>query len=233
MKTAAASISVIVPVLNEEGSINGFLTSLRSQCRKPAQIIVVDGGSHDATRERAQPLCDLLLIADKGRARQMNAGARHARGDVLWFLHADSHLPEHADDIIREALSQGSHKWGRFDIRLSGKHFMLRVVERMMNWRSRMTGIVTGDQGMFVSRQLFEAVGGFPDIALMEDIAISRRLRSMGRPACIHRPLITSSRRWEKNGVIRTILLMWSLRLRYFFGADPERLARNYYGHGS
>lgn len=223
-------LSIVVPVRNEAGSITAFLQSVRSACDHPVQLVVVDGGSSDATAELARPLCDLLITSTKGRARQMNAGAHRAAGAILWFLHADSRLPPHADRIVRNAISQGRQQWGRFDIGLSGRHPLLRVVERMMNWRSRLSGIVTGDQGLFVTRELFDAIGGFPDIALMEDIAISRKLRPFSRPVCVKPALITSSRRWEQNGVLRTILLMWQLRLRYFFGADPDRLARSYYG---
>ena len=160
----------------------------------------------------------------------MNAGARQASGTILCFLHADSRLPYHADESICEALSGGRRKWGPFDVRLSGGHPLLRVVERLMNWRSHLTGITTGDQGLFVARELFESVGGFPEIALMEDIAISRELKSGGPPVCLPHRLITSSRRWENHGILRTIILMWKLRLLYFFGADPAQLAQRYYG---
>ncbi len=223
-------LSIIVPVLNEAASIQAFLLSVRKSCEQRVQVIVVDGGSTDATAALARPHCDCLIESRKGRATQMNAGARQANTNVLWFVHADSRLPRHADALIIDALQRSGRRWGYFDVRLSGGRLLLRVVERLMNWRSAVTGIATGDQGLYVSRKLFERIGGFPDIALMEDIAISRRLKKAGRPAVASQPLVTSSRRWEKNGILRTIVLMWKLRLYYFLGVDPGRLAHMYYG---
>lgn len=226
------AISVVVPVLNESDSIVSFLQSVRNACQKATEIIVVDGGSDDGTATLATGNCDRLVMSAKGRATQMNAGANEASGAILCFLHADSLLPHDADGIMREALAAGNSRWGRFNVRLSGSRPLLRIVERLMNWRSRLTGIATGDQAIFMTRMLFDAVDGFPDIELMEDIAMSRKLKSHGAPACLRQVVVTSSRRWEKNGILRTILLMWKLRLLYFLGADPARLARRYYGHG-
>ena len=187
---------------------------------------MVDGGSRDATRELARPLADRVRVTAPGRARQMNAGARDARGDALWFLHADSRPPPGAVPALLGALERCG--WGRFDVRLSGGQPLFRVIEWAMNVRSRLTGIATGDQGMFVRRDWFERAGGFPDIALMEDVVLSRRLARLGRPACLARPLETSSRRWERNGILRTVGLMWSLRLRHALGASPDTLAERY-----
>jgi rSAM/selenodomain-associated transferase 2 len=226
-----ASLTFVVPVLNEASSISTFITSLRAGCTEPCEIIVVDGGSDDRTAELARPESDLVIVSQRGRAIQMNAGAQKASGTMLCFVHADSTLPPEADQAIRNALLPGKRHWGRFDVRLSGRQPLLRVVERMMNTRSRLTGICTGDQAMFMTRELFDTAGGFPEIALMEDIALSRTLRSHSRPACLHQKLVTSSRRWENQGILRTIVLMWKLRLLYFLGADPARLARRYYGH--
>ena len=223
-------LSIIVPVLNEAATIGSFLDALPMRCKSRPEVIVVDGGSNDATRSHALPRCDQLILSRPGRALQMNAGAKRAGGSILWFLHADSSLPQHPDRAITQALSGSQFAWGCFDVRLSGTRPMLRVVEVMMNWRSRLSAICTGDQGLFMTREAFQAVGGFPEISLMEDIAISRRLKSISRPARISLPLITSSRRWERKGIARTIVLMWKLRLLYFFGADPARLARQYYG---
>lgn len=225
-------LSFIVPVLNEAASIESFLESLRTCCKHPCEIIVVDGGSQDITAALAAAHCDRVVLSAKGRAVQMNSGARQATGSIFCFVHADSQLPRHADQTIYEALSGGIRKWGRFDVRLSGTHPLLRIVERLMNWRSRLTGIATGDQALFMTRALFDAVGGFPEIALMEDIAMSRKLKSAGPPVCLSQRLITSSRRWERHGILRTIILMWKLRLLYFFGVDPAHLARRYYGRG-
>jgi rSAM/selenodomain-associated transferase 2 len=227
------TVSIIVPVYNEAESIEGFLSALRDSCTRRAEIIVVNGGSTDATASLARPLCDCLVESGKKRAAQMNVGARRANATILWFLHADSRLPERADELIYDALAHSSHRWGRFDVRLSGTHLLLRAVERLMNLRSRLTGICTGDQGLFVSRDLFDAIGGFPEIALMEDIAMSRKLKTAGRPVCLSQRLVTSSRRWEKYGILRTIVLMWKLRLLFFAGVDPDRLEQMYYGRGS
>jgi rSAM/selenodomain-associated transferase 2 len=158
----------------------------------------------------------------------MNAGAALGSGEALVFLHADTTLPQNADRLIEAALSRRA--WGRFDVRIAGRHKLLAIVARMINWRSRATGIATGDQAIFVARPAFLAVGGFPDLPLMEDIAISKRLKRISRPACIGTPAVTSGRRWERNGVLRTILLMWRLRLAYYFGAEPALLARRYGG---
>lgn len=222
------SLSIIMPVLNEAGLITEALDRLQPPRERGAELIVVDGGSDDGTAERAEPLADRLIHAPKGRAAQMNAGARAAAGEVLLFLHADTRLPEAADRILAGAFAAGA-VWGRFDVRLSGGHPLLRMVEALMNGRSRLTGIATGDQAMFVKREAFERVGGFPEIPLMEDIALSKTLKRLARPVCLHDRVVVSSRRWEERGILRTILLMWELRLRYFLGADPRDLVRRYY----
>ena len=222
-------IAIILPVLNEEARIAAGLTLLQPLRRQNCELIVVDGGSGDQTVTLAEPLADRVILGHKGRAAQMNAGARQASGDILWFLHADSLPPPDVATLLRAALARTDRRWGRFDVRLSGRHPLLRVVETLMNVRSRLTGIATGDQGIFVRRDLFEQVGGYPAIALMEDIALSRLLKRQGRPVCLRQRLTTSSRRWERDGILCTILLMWRLRLAYFFGADPDRLARIYY----
>lgn len=220
-------LSVVIPVLNEAEGIGLLLEQLAPLRERGAELILVDGGSSDGTGEIAAGRVDRLLQRGRGRARQMNAGAAVARGEVLWFLHGDSRISEEADEHIREALSRRA--WGRFDVRLSGEQPMLRVVERAMNLRSCLTGIATGDQGMFLGREDFQSLGGFPAIELMEDIALSKRLkRALGRPACVRAPLITSSRRWETRGILRTALLMWWLRLAYALGVKPARLARWY-----
>jgi len=224
-------LSVIIPALNEAASIAetlGDLANCLAGCRGAgAEVLVVDGGSDDATREIAVPLCDRVIEGPRGRARQMNAGAANARGETLWFLHADTRVPPGATAVIEQVVASG-REWGRFDVRLSGRRPSLRIVERMMNLRSTQSGIVTGDQGLFVTRAAFDAVGGYPDIPLMEDIALSRRLRQRQRPTRIGMCLVTSSRRWEQDGVWSTILLMWRLRTAYALGADPARLARLY-----
>ena len=222
------AISVVLPVLDEAESIGRSLRPLQSLRGRGIEVIVVDGGSRDGTWRVARPLCDRILEASRGRARQMNAGAGVARGRVLLFLHADTRLPTGWNRMVRDALASRSRDWGRFDVRLDGSHPMLRIVERAMNLRSRLSGIATGDQAIFVTREAFRAVGGFPNIALMEDIALSRVLRARTRPACLRTRVVTSSRRWERNGIARTIVLMWRLRLAFALGADPEKLARRY-----
>ncbi len=221
-------ISIIVPALNEVGVIDGTLRALAPLRAAGHEVIVVDGGSSDGTVEKAAPRVDRMVTSKPGRARQMNAGAAIAGGDMLLFLHADSRLPEAAERLVAEGMARSGRRWGRFDVRLSGPHPLLRVVERMMNLRSRLTAVATGDQGIFVERRLFEALGGYAAIPLMEDVELSKRLRRISPPLCIREPLTTSSRRWEEHGVLRTILLMWRLRLAYFLGADPVRLAPRY-----
>lgn len=227
-----ASLSIVVPTLNEAGHIAATLHALAPLRERGAEVIVVDGGSSDGTTEIALALADRLIEAPRGRARQLNAGAAAARGDVLLFLHADTVLPEHADRLIADGIDSGAWRWGRFDVRIDGRHMLLPVIAAAMNWRSQITGIATGDQAMFAARDAFEAAGGFPDIALMEDIELSRRLKRLGRPLCLAARVTTSGRRWESRGVLRTVLLMWRLRLAHFFGADPADLARRYAGGG-
>ena len=226
---AGPTLSVIVPALEEVGRIGETLRPLQGWRHRGAEVIVVDGGSGDGTPEAARPWADRVRTAPRGRARQMNAGAAAARGLHLLFLHADTRPPPDADAVIGTALARRS--WGRFDIRLSGADRLplLRVVQALMNHRSRLTGIATGDQALFVRRAAFHRAGGFPDQPLMEDIALSRRLkRCCGPPACPGGPAITSSRRWEERGVLRTVGLMWGLRLGYFLGVPPPLLARLY-----
>lgn len=220
------NISIIVPTFNEADNIVATLLPLQSLRQQGHEIIVADGGSNDATIELANPLADQIINAPRGRARQMNTGARQANGDVLLFLHADTLLPDNAVELIQHCLQ--TKLWGRFDVHLTGRQALLRVVEFMMNWRSRLSGIATGDQAIFVKRALFDDIGGYADIPLMEDIDISKRLKHRSHPACIKAKLITSSRRWEEYGIFKTIILMWRLRLAYFFGAKPEQLARLY-----
>jgi len=223
-------ISIIIPVLNEEPVLVEALPRWQTLRRRGCEIIVADGGSRDRSAEVARAFADGIVLAPQGRAKQMNLGARAANGEILWFLHADSQPPAGADGLIHQVLAEPGVLWGRFDVRLSGDHPLLRLVETLMNIRSRLTAIATGDQGIFVRRESFEQAGGYPEIPLMEDIALSRVLKRASRPACLRQCLTTSSRRWERNGILRTILLMWGLRLAYFLGASPARLARLYYG---
>ncbi len=222
-------VSIIIPVLNEASMLPRCLAALQALRRQGHEIIVVDGGSEDETVEMAMKRADRVVMCERGRARQMNTGARLARGDVFLFLHTDTGLPERAVELIRAALRETEKGWGRFDVRLSGAPFLLRLVETGMNWRSRLTGIATGDQAMFVRRDVFWQVGGFADIPLMEDVELSRRLKARAAPVCLRQRVITSSRRWEEKGILRTIGLMWSLRLVYFLGVSPARLAGIYY----
>jgi rSAM/selenodomain-associated transferase 2 len=225
---SAVDLSIIVPALNEEAGIVAALQALSPLRARSAEVIVVDGGSRDRTAALARPLCDTLIAAPRGRATQMNAGAGVARGEVLLFLHADTRLPEHADRSITDGLERSGRMWGRFDVRIEGRHPLFPLIAAMMNLRSRLTGIATGDQAIFVATAAFAAIGGFPEIPLMEDIEMSRRLKRLGRPLCLAERALTSGRRWEKHGVMRTILTMWLLRLAYFFGAEPAKLARAY-----
>jgi rSAM/selenodomain-associated transferase 2 len=220
-------VSIVMPALNEAASIEAALTALAPYRQHGAEVVVADGGSADATMELAKPLADKVLSAPRGRASQMNAGAGVAVGDILLFLHADTRLPADADRLVLDGLARSARQWGRFDVRIE-EGGLLRLVALTMNLRSRLTGIATGDQAMFVTRAAFERVGGFPAIALMEDVALSARLKRLSRPLCLAARVTASGRRWHKHGLLRTILLMWRLRLRYFLGADPARLARDY-----
>jgi rSAM/selenodomain-associated transferase 2 len=215
-----ARLSIVMPVLDEAATIRGALEALQGY-----EVIVADGGSSDGTPDIAAGLCDRVVRAPRGRARQMNAGAAVATGDALLFLHVDTRLPPNADAAV--ALALRTRAWGRFDVEIDGRHPLLKVVACAMNVRSRLTGIATGDQAIFVRRDAF---AGFPEIALMEDVAFSRAMKRRGPPACLRERVATSGRRWESRGVLRTIFLMWRLRLAYFLGARPDDLARIYYG---
>ena len=220
-------LRIVMPVLNECDTLQPALRALQAMRQRGAELVVVDGGSTDSTWALARAFVDQVMLAPRGRAAQMNAGARACKADVLLFLHADSRLPDHADTLIAQAMNSG-HRWGRFDVRIDGLHPMLRMVERLMNLRSGLTGIATGDQAMFVRRDVFELLSGFADLPLMEDIELSKRLKKLGQPACVKIPVLTSARRWQQHGVWRTIVLMWRLRLAYFWGASPHALALRY-----
>lgn len=217
--------SLIIPTLHEEKTIISCLLPLQP-LRDKCEIIIVDAAEQPMVNGPHAHLADQIISSAKGRARQMNTGAHHASGDILLFLHADTYLPEHALQLIEQHL--GNKHWGRFDIQLSGDHFMLKVIAWMMNRRSRLTGIATGDQAIFVTQAAFEKAGRYPDIALMEDIALSKALKKISPPLCLNAKVTSSGRRWQRYGIYKTILLMWSLRLRYLFGAAPELLAELY-----
>ena len=220
-------LSIVVPALDEAAVIRAALEALRPLRERGHEVIVSDGGSTDGTRERAAGDADRVLAAPRGRARQMNAGAEVAIGDVFVFLHADTKLPPEADRAVFEALGDRPG-WGSFPVRLSGVHPAFRVIERMISLRSRLTGIATGDQAIFVARDLFRAVGGFTDLPLLEDVELCRRLRRILPPVRPRAPVVTSSRRWEAGGIARTTALMWWIRGAYALGVSPERLARHY-----
>jgi rSAM/selenodomain-associated transferase 2 len=224
-------LSIIVPVLNEGDTIADALDALAALRTRGVEVVVVDGGSHDATMDRARAHADQVISAPRGRASQMTAGAAAAAGDVFLFLHADTRLPPGADALVLDGLSRSGRTWGRFDVTIAGRPASLGLIAAMMNLRSRLSGIATGDQAIFVARDAFRRAGGFPPIPLMEDIALSKRLKRESRPLCLRARVITSGRRWETHGVLRTIWLMWRLRLAYFLGADPAHLARQY-GYG-
>jgi rSAM/selenodomain-associated transferase 2 len=224
-------LAIILPVLDEAETIGPALARLADLRTRGATVIVVDGGSRDDTVMRAAPLADRVIVSARGRALQMNAGARTeqaAGADVLLFLHADTQLPPQADRLIFRTMSNSDRCWGRFDVTIDGAHRVLRLVETLMNLRSRLTGVCTGDQAIFVARGAFLALDGFAPIALMEDIEFCRRARRLSPPLALRARVLTSARRWQRHGVWRTIVLMWRLRLAYFLGADPDELARRY-----
>jgi rSAM/selenodomain-associated transferase 2 len=223
-----ALLSVIVPALDEAAGIGPMLQGLQPMRSREVEVVVVDGGSRDDTRRLAAPLADRVIEAPRGRASQMNAGARVSGGAFLAFVHADTRLPPDAPEAIRRALSGGARAWGRFDVRIEGAGPLLAVIGAAMNLRSRLTGIATGDQAIFARRDAFEAAGGFPGIPLMEDVALSSALKRISPPACLRERVVTSGRRWERHGTLATVALMWRLRLAFALGADPHRLARRY-----
>ena len=220
-------LSVIVPVWQEAATIRDTLDHLQPLRAAGHEVIVVDGGSDDGTARLAQGHCDRVIQCGRGRAPQMNAGAEAARGDVLLFLHADTRLPDSTLAAL-EQFNASRKAWGRFDVRLSGKRALYRVIAWFMNQRSWLTGIATGDQALFVRRPVFEALRGFEEMPLMEDVELSSRLRLVSRPFRITDPVVTDSRRWEQQGAWRTILLMWRLRWRYWRGDSPETLVTLY-----
>jgi len=224
-------LSIVIPVLDEAAGIESALQALSTYRTRGVEVIVVDGGSRDGTVALSRPFVDQVVSTPRGRAVQMNAGAAAARGNILLFLHADTRLPDDADRMVIDGLACSSRVWGRFDVRFDSGGLM-RFVAAMMNLRSRLTGIATGDQAIFVTRTTFAAAGGFPPIALMEDVALSARLKRIGRPLCLRARVTTSARRWRGHGTLRTLLLMWRLRLSYFLGADPAKLAQSY-GHAA
>ena len=222
-------ISIVMPVLNEAALIVASLEALQGARSRGVEVIVVDGGSTDGTQDLARPLVDQVISAPRGRASQMNAGAAAASGNVFWFVHVDTRVTaEHEQKIVWATAHAWGGRWGRFDVRIDSPRPLLALVARMMNWRSRWSGIATGDQAILVSRLLFERVGGFPDLPLMEDIAISKLLKRASAPVCLRETVVTSARRWEKHGVWRTIALMWLLRVAFFLGVSPHFLARQY-----
>jgi len=220
-------ISIVIPVLNEAEQLTDKLKALQ-HLRDRCQLILVDGGSTDESRSIAEPWVDKLISSSPGRAIQMNTGAAQADADVLLFLHIDTQLPDDGIELMINSVNNG-YLWGRFDVAFDATQAMFKLIAFFMNHRSRLTGIATGDQGLFMTRQAFQLVGGFPQIALMEDVAISAKLKKLSQPACLKAKVITSARRWQQYGIFKTILFMWRLRLAYFFGADPNNLATRYY----
>ncbi len=229
MENSAAYLSFILPVLNESAGLGATLAGLESLRQNGAEIIVVDGGSSDASPLLARSMGATVMETGQGRGRQMNAGARQASGDILVFVHGDTRLPKSVLDFLENGgLKRAA--WGYFNVSLSGSSWQFRLIESLINWRSRLSGIGTGDQVIFVRRELFVETGGYADIPLMEDIELCKRLkRHHGRPVRVPLVVITSSRRWQQQGIARTVVLMWCLRLAYFIGVSPGRLAKIYY----
>ena len=219
-------ISVIIPTLNEAETIAETLVQVRRA--GDCEVIVVDGGSTDVTPDRARDHADIFLTTERGRARQMNAGAQAANGDVLLFLHADTALPQGFPNVLEQALAGPEVIAGRFDVRLSAEGWPFRMVETLMNIRSRLSHIATGDQAIFVRREVFLRLGGYHEAELMEDLELSYRLKRQGKIACLRERVVTSARRWQRNGIARTIVLMWALRFCYFVGI-PTNYLKTFY----
>lgn len=219
-------ISIIIPVLNEENSINALLQQLQVYRQQGHEVIVVDGGSTDKTIPVSELLSDKVIISESGRAIQMNSGAAQAEHNILWFLHADTLISENAVEKIQLVLNKSD--WGRFNVKLSGQNVLFRLIERMVNLRSCLSGIATGDQGIFVKRKIFESVKGYSNIPLMEDVDLSKKLKNISKPVCLKESLTTSSRRWEENGILSTVFLMWKLRFLYWFGVSADKLVVQY-----
>lgn len=221
-----ATVSAVVPVLNDAEALGRLLADLRGA--PGLEVVVVDGGSEDDSVDAAK-CADVVVTSAPGRGRQIRTGVDHASGEWLWFLHADSRVSRAVLGALYGCMT--SPGWGFCRVRLDGPGWPLRMVETAMNWRSGITGIATGDQGIFAHRRYLEAIGGVPALPLMEDIECCRRLRRLGRPRRVEPSLATSARRWQRDGALSTVLLMWSLRMRYWAGADAVDLARRYYAN--
>ena len=221
-------LSIIIPVFNEAAVLPTLFDQLQRLHRQGVEILVADGGSHDGSAVIAEVYGYRVIHSVKGRATQMNTAAAQATGNVLLFLHADTQLPDDALPQIQAALASKKYVWGRFNVRIVGRAWMLNVVSFAVNCRSWLSGIATGDQGIFVTRTAFNKIGGFPEQPLMEDVEISNRLRRHSPPACLNATVATSGRRWEKYGVWTTIFLMWRLRWAYWRGVSPEILIKEY-----
>lgn len=228
MQVKGISVSIIIPVVNEGSQLTASLQRLFQNLPDDAaiEVIISDGGSTDDTIEIAKQFPCRVVSGKKGRAAQMNSASRKAKGKQLLFLHADSELPE---QWFSEVSSSGD--WGFFPVKLDGRHWLLRIIESAMNFRSRYSQVATGDQGLFFQKSFYDELQGYPEILIMEDIAISKLSRRRSRPFIASKPMITSSRRWEKNGIIKTVLLMWGIRFAYWVGINPDRLHRYYYPH--
>ncbi len=223
------NITIIIPVLNDVEALKTLLPTLQVFRQQGHEVLLIDGGSADASVSYSRALVDRILMTGTGRGRQMNLGAENARHNILWFLHADSRVPDDAPEIIVRALSDKDKHWGRFDVRFDQSGIAYRIIAAMMNLRSRLSGVATGDQGIFARHDSFHGVRGFRPIPLMEDVALSKSLRKLSWPVCLRSKLQTSARRWHSQGVMKTVLLMWGLRLGFFLGVNPERLAAIYY----
>jgi len=227
----ARRIAIVIPTLDEAAIIEERLRALQP-CRDAGHLVVVsDGGSTDGTAALATPFADRIVQTTAGRAHQMNAGADAGRAmgaEVFVFLHADTILPRNALDAVAAAVGGSRHAWGRFDVRIDGRSRWLPLIAALMNARSRLSGIATGDQAMFATAAAFATAGGFPEWPLMEDVGLSRALKAVSPPAALRAKVTTAGRRWDANGAWSTILLMWWLRLRFFLGTKPERLVASY-----
>ncbi len=226
LKHNSPGIAIVIPVRNEAAMLPQALQRLKA-LQGVDEIVFVDGESSDGSAALIQAAGFICLLSTAGRAKQMNMGTAQTKSEIILYLHVDTAISSSHISDIKKTYNQ-AFAYGRFDVSLSNKRLTYRIISFFINLRSCLSKVATGDQGIFVRRTMFEAVGGYPEIPLMEDIALTKALRRKGKVLCLRNKLETSSRRWEQHGVMRTVWLMWKLRFLYWLGVSPEKLAGMY-----